>query len=193
MMHFDRKVVRIAQKSLRGGLLALLAVAMIANVGCSWFTKKKPQVEPQPPAQVSAPAQPQPAGPPASAPAEGLRPGDLIPFPEMKTIYFDFDRSDIRPDQLPILEENLKFLVAPANAAIKFAVIGHCDERGTTEYNYLLGERRANSIRDYLVKNGVAADRIMTISKGEEEPVDTGHDEAAWAKNRRVEFKKVVQ
>ncbi len=111
----------------------------------------------------------------------------------MQTIYFDFDKASLRPDQMAQLEANLKFLVAPENAGIKFAILGNCDERGTTEYNIALGQKRSNAVADYLVKNGVTADRIMTISKGEEEPVALGQNEAAWSQNRRAEFKKIAQ
>ncbi|MBI1783745.1 peptidoglycan-associated lipoprotein Pal [Candidatus Sumerlaeota bacterium] len=115
--------------------------------------------------------------------------GGVTRLAEMMTIYFDFDKSDLRPDQLDRIEKNLKYL--KEHPELKIMIEGHCDERGTTEYNLALGERRAKSVMNYYVKNGIAADRIMMVSKGEEQPADPGHTEEAWSKNRRAEFDKV--
>ncbi len=104
-----------------------------------------------------------------------------------KMIHFDYDKSDIREDARPILEGIAMDL--KANTSIYLLVEGHCDERGTNEYNLALGERRALSTREYLAKLGVEARRIVTISYGEEVPLDTGDNEAAWSVNRRAEFK----
>lgn len=101
-------------------------------------------------------------------------------------IYFDFDRSVIRDDAKPGLEAVAAAL--KADMAAKLVLEGHCDERGTTEYNLALGERRAAAAKRYLNNLGVAANRLSTLSYGEERPADPGHDGAAWAKNRRVEF-----
>jgi peptidoglycan-associated lipoprotein len=103
-----------------------------------------------------------------------------------QNIYFDFDKSDIKPEFRPILEAVADDLKANRGRFVR--AVGHCDERGTNEYNFGLGERRAESVKSYLVALGVEAERVRTLSKGEEEPADPGHDEAAWAKNRRVEF-----
>jgi len=108
-----------------------------------------------------------------------------------KPIYFDFDKSDVRPDAKPILEAIAMDL--KANPAKYLLVEGHCDERGTNEYNLALGERRALSTREYLVSLGVGAEMIVTISYGEERPVELGHDEASWSQNRRAEFKTYVK
>jgi len=105
---------------------------------------------------------------------------------KLQTIYFDYDRFDIKPDARGILDGNAEFLAA--NPDIRILVEGHCDERGTTEYNLHLGQRRADGVREYLVSKGIAADRIETISYGEERPIDPGHDEPAYVKNRRVQF-----
>ena len=104
-----------------------------------------------------------------------------------QTIHFDFDRSDIRAYARLVLEKAADYL--KKNPRVKIVVEGHCDEIGTEEYNMALGERRALSARHYLVSLGVAPERIGTISYGEHLPLDPGHDEAAWAKNRRCEFK----
>jgi len=117
---------------------------------------------------------------------------DKIQFtraPELKPIYFDFDKSDLRPDALTALNSNADEMKRmPANTV--FQVEGHCDERGTQEYNMALGERRALAARAHLMKLGISGERIVTISYGEEVPADPGHSEAAWAKNRRCEFNK---
>jgi peptidoglycan-associated lipoprotein len=103
-----------------------------------------------------------------------------------ETTYFDYDKSNIRDDQKAGLTQNADKL--KTNAGIKATVEGHCDERGTAEYNIALGQKRAESAKSFLVKAGVAADRLKTVSLGKEHPADAGHTEAAWAKNRRVEI-----
>jgi peptidoglycan-associated lipoprotein len=105
---------------------------------------------------------------------------------KLQTVYFDYDRFDIKPEARGTLDANAEFLAA--NPDIRILIEGHCDERGTTEYNLHLGQRRADTVREYLVSKGIPADRLQTISYGEERPIDPGHDEAAWAKNRRVQF-----
>jgi len=105
----------------------------------------------------------------------------------LKTIYFEYNKSNIRPEYQPVLENISKWLAKKDGQQL--LVEGHCDERGTDEYNLALGERRALAVRRYLVALGVSADRVHTISYGEEKPADPGHDEAAWSKNRRAEFK----
>jgi peptidoglycan-associated lipoprotein len=102
------------------------------------------------------------------------------------TIYFGFDSSIVRSAEVVKLDEIITIL--KGQAGTKLIVEGHCDERGTEEYNRALGERRANSVRDHLINAGVGQDRIRTLSYGEDKPKDFGHDEAAWAQNRRAEF-----
>jgi peptidoglycan-associated lipoprotein len=102
------------------------------------------------------------------------------------TVHFDFDRYNVKTSELPKVQAVADYLKAQARDAV--LVEGHCDERGTPEYNRALGERRADSIRESLISLGISADRIHTISYGEDKPVDPGHNEAAWAKNRRGEF-----
>lgn len=106
----------------------------------------------------------------------------------LKAIYFDFDSSSVRADQVGQLQHNADLLKQAASAIIQVA--GHCDERGTQEYNLALGERRALAVREYLIKLGVSGDRIVTISYGEEQPATQGSSEAAWSQNRRAEFNK---
>jgi len=104
-----------------------------------------------------------------------------------KNIQFDYDQFSLTPQARAILDRVAEWM--KGNPAKLLLVEGHCDERGTNEYNLALGDRRANSVKTYLTQLGVDAARIYTISYGEERPLDPGHGEAAWAKNRRGEFK----
>ena len=102
------------------------------------------------------------------------------------TVYFDFDRATIKPGQTGKIDEVVKYLQANPTHAVQ--IEGHCDERGTEQYNLSLGERRALAVREYLVTAGIQPDRVFTISYGESRPADSGHNEAAWSKNRRGVF-----
>ncbi len=112
--------------------------------------------------------------------------GEIFESRLLKDIHFDFDKYNIRPGDAEILNENAALL--KKYPKVKVQIEGHCDERGTTEYNLALGERRANSTKKYLISLGISATRISTISYGKERPLDTGHNEEAWAKNRRAHF-----
>jgi peptidoglycan-associated lipoprotein len=112
--------------------------------------------------------------------------GEVFESSLLKPIFFDFDKYDIRPGDAEILKANSALL--KKFPRVKIQIEGHCDERGTNEYNLALGERRANSTKKYLMSLGIAGDRISTISYGEERPLDPGHNEEAWAKNRRAQF-----
>ncbi|MBD3297297.1 MAG: peptidoglycan-associated lipoprotein Pal [candidate division Zixibacteria bacterium] len=104
----------------------------------------------------------------------------------MRTIYFAFDKYNLRDDAKRNLEHNAEIL--KENPGIDIVIGGHCDERGTNEYNLALGERRAKAARDYLVRLGISEERLAVRSYGEERPVAMGHNEEAWAQNRRAEF-----
>ncbi|MBI2219279.1 MAG: peptidoglycan-associated lipoprotein Pal [Candidatus Rokubacteria bacterium] len=106
--------------------------------------------------------------------------------PELKDIFFDFDKYDIRPEDAKTLDVNASWLKANPNQLV--LIEGHCDERGTNEYNLALGERRAKAAMNYLVSQGVQASRITIISYGEERPVCTDKNEGCWSKNRRSHF-----
>jgi peptidoglycan-associated lipoprotein len=112
--------------------------------------------------------------------------GEVFESSMLKDIHFDFDKYDIRPGDAEILKETAALLMK--NSSVKIQIEGHCDERGTVEYNLALGERRSNSAKRYLSSLGITADRISTISYGKEKPLDPGHNEEAWAKNRRDHF-----
>jgi peptidoglycan-associated lipoprotein len=104
-----------------------------------------------------------------------------------ENIYFDFDKSELSKDARDVLSKNGDILLK-GKPAIKIQIAGNCDERGSAEYNLALGERRAKSAQQYLITLGVSPDRLSIISYGKEKPAVDGHDEAAWAKNRRDEF-----
>jgi peptidoglycan-associated lipoprotein len=110
--------------------------------------------------------------------------GEIIESKLLKDIYFDFDKYDIRPGDAEILKGNAALLAKFPD--VKIQIEGHCDERGTVEYNLALGERRANSAKNYLISLGISEKRISTISYGKERPSDPAHNEEAWAKNRRA-------
>ena len=112
--------------------------------------------------------------------------GEVFESRLLKDIHFDFDKYDIRPEDAEVLKANAALLMQYPK--VKIQAEGHCDERGTNEYNLALGERRANSAKKYLISLGVSSDRISVISYGEEKPVDAGHNEEAWSKNRRGHF-----
>ena len=113
-------------------------------------------------------------------------PAPMVEAAMFENIHFDFDKSFIREDAKPTLGNVAAYLKKNPNA--KLQIEGHCDERGTSEYNMALGQRRADSAKKYLVNLGVAGSRLSTITYGEERPADPGHNEAAWAKNRRAVF-----
>lgn len=104
----------------------------------------------------------------------------------VQMIHFDYDKYFVREDAKPILEANAAYM--KKWSSVKILIEGHCDERGTEEYNLALGEKRAKSAFDYLVSLGISASRIKTISYGKSQPADTGHNEIAWQKNRRDQF-----
>jgi len=110
--------------------------------------------------------------------------GEVFESKLLKDIHFDFDKYDVRPVDEAVLKENAVFL--KNNPKMKIQIEGHCDERGTVEYNLALGERRANNTKKYLVFLGIPSDRISAISFGKERPLDKGHHEEAWARNRRA-------
>jgi peptidoglycan-associated lipoprotein len=136
---------------------------------------------------VATPAAPKPE---AAAPAAARGTGKESVLTEkesvLKDAFFDFDKSSIQPDAKQSLDENAKWLKANPNAAL--TIEGHCDERGTGEYNLGLGQRRAKAAKDYLVSSGINAKRIKIISYGKERPFVPGHDESAWKWNRRAHF-----
>ena len=200
----------------RGGVRALMAVVVLFGSLALYGCPKRPEVmqaapapagpaaatvpgaaaaQPSPKtaetpvtrqaAPAETPVQPAQAAPAGAAPAAAAQPGAPGPSP-LKDVFFDYDKSNIRDDQKAALNDNVGWL--KGNSGAKVLLEGHCDERGTAEYNLGLGERRAKAVKDYLIAAGIAADRISTISYGKERPFVLGHDESAWKWNRRGHF-----
>lgn len=168
-------------------ILFTAVVLSLALGGC----RKKPAPAPAPepaPAPAATQPQPQPPAPPATDPnrerEEAIRRAREI---LERRVHFDFDDASIRPDARAILDEKIPVLRQYPD--VRILVEGHCDERGSNEYNLALGSRRAESIKRYLVDAGISADRIETISYGEERPLVAASNEEAWAQNRRGEFR----
>ncbi|MCC7519311.1 MAG: OmpA family protein [Verrucomicrobiae bacterium] len=112
-----------------------------------------------------------------------------VEYGAWRAIHFDFDSAVVREEDRGLLEEIAQW--CKENPDQKLMVAGHCDERGTIEYNRALGQRRAAAARDYLIRLGASSKQVGTVSYGEDQPVDPGHNEEAWTKNRRGEFGKV--
>ena len=157
------------------GLFVLFALGIAIFTGCAEnkTAVKDEAVQEQ---KAASADQEQSAKVSATATADGV----------VRDINFDFDQSNIRPDAREVLKANADVLLK--KSAAKITIEGYCDERGTTEYNMALGERRAQETKKYMVNLGLKSSQIKTISYGEERPLDSGHDEDAWAKNRRAHF-----
>ena len=182
----------------RSGLLtAMLALSLVAG---ACHKKQPPIARPLPPpppmptepARPPAPPEPANAGPttPVAPPAEDAIASasldDLNRNSPLKPVFYSLDSSDVDQAGQQALQSNADVLKKYTTWQV--TIEGHCDERGTAEYNLALGERRATAARTYLLSLGVPADRIKIVSYGKEFPFDPGHDEAAWSKNRRAHF-----
>ncbi len=173
-------------------IICLLAIMLILSFATA--CKKKPKEVPPPPPQT----QEQPQVEKVEAPVvqepqlteeEIFLQKSLDQINREKplgTIYFDYDRAVIRDDARSIMDGNSSWMKKFRTA--KVLVEGHCDERGTEEYNLALGEKRAKAAQDYLLSTGVPADRLKIISYGKSQPLNPGHDESAWQMNRRAQF-----
>jgi peptidoglycan-associated lipoprotein len=181
-------------------LVVMVAVVALAAGACQ---KKVPPVArpiPPPPPPVTAPEPTKPPAPPEPVKEPPVTPPSPIVEDKMltasldeinknsplKPVFFDYDSSDISAEGQQLLQSNAEVMKKYKSWVV--TVEGHCDERGTAEYNLALGERRAVSARTYLVSLGIPAERVRIISYGKEFPFDPGHTDAAWAKNRRDHF-----
>jgi len=162
-------------------LLFLSAFLVILFLGCA--AKKKEPVQPPTKPKAEEKVKPEEQKPTEE---EEVITGEEELKERLQNIYFDFDRYFLRPEAKEILAKNAEYL--KANPSVKTKIEGHCDERGTVEYNLALGEKRARSAMEYLINLGIEPKRISIISYGKERPVDPDHNEEAWAKNRRDEF-----
>jgi peptidoglycan-associated lipoprotein len=160
----------------------IVLVALVAlSAGCARKTAPPPQTTP-PPAQETTPPTPPTTPPTREEPPTPIPP--RVSSSDFQPAFFDLDSYALRDDARAALDADAKLL--RDNADVNVTIEGHCDERGTSEYNQALGERRAQAARDYLVAAGISAGRLNVISYGKERPFDPGHDESAWAKNRRA-------
>jgi len=175
----------------RSYLIASLALSgLLIFGGCAGKTIAEPE-EMAAPEVTSAPGNPSsieeiiPETPVVQAPQ--VTAIDNFSRRHFETVLFDYDSSSLTTQAQQLLKENAVLL--QTNPTVKAMIEGHCDERGSDEYNLALGERRALAAKEYLAKLGVAPERLDIISYGEERPMMPGHEETAWEKNRRVEFK----
>ena len=176
---------------MRQSTLAVLLVLGMALPACKSGPKGGPPLALPPPV---APATPPPAPPPITQepapviedPLAGLSSAELESRGLLADIHFEYDSADLRDADRQVLSTNADFL--KSHDYIKVTVEGHCDERGTVEYNLALGERRARNAHDYLVSLGVPADRLKTVSYGKEIPLCQESNESCWARNRRAHF-----
>jgi peptidoglycan-associated lipoprotein len=177
-------------------IASLCLVLVLGAAACAKKAPASPPPPPPPPPAPSAPPPPPPPPPPPAAPAPApLTEDDLFARKSLDQInaerplgdvYFDLDKSTIREDGVATLTKNATWL--KRWAATRILIEGHCDERGTSEYNIALGDRRAGAVRAYLAGLGIATDRITVVSKGKESPVCTESTEACWQQNRRGHF-----
>lgn len=139
-----------------------------------------------PPEVTELPEPPTAEEPPVMEEPEPIRQEPAGSISQMQTVNFAYDSAELTPEAKRKLDLNAQWLLD--NPGYQIQIQGHCDERGTVEYNLNLGDRRAKSVKAYLISKGVAPDRLHTISYGEERPIDPSHVPEAWAQNRRVEF-----
>lgn len=180
----------------RNWIALALAATMLTAIGCQ---PKDPVVEPPPvdtkptPPPTDVPEKPKPA--PIEDDTEKKPPESIQQLQDrletqglIGDVFFDFNKYDLGSDARERLAKNAEFMKSAEGSGLTFKLEGHCDERGTNEYNYALGDNRSNAVRDYLGSLGVDVSRVSATSLGEERPFCTESTEACWAKNRRARF-----
>jgi peptidoglycan-associated lipoprotein len=178
--------------------LALIVTLIVTVSACSKKVPPPAPAPPPPPAVPAAPPAPPPPPPPAPAPPSTPRAlteeevfsrksvDQLNAEKPLTDAYFDYDKSDLREDGRASLQKDAQYLKKWSSIVV--SIEGHCDSRGSSEYNLALGSRRATAVKDYLVSLGVAANRITVVSKGKEQPFCGEESEACWQQNRRGHF-----
>jgi len=178
--------------------IALSAALAIAVAGCHKKVPAAAPAPPPPPPATAPPAPPPPPPPPLPAPAPAPRPlseeeifarksvAQLNDEKPLDDVFFDLDKSTVREDARPALQKDADWLKKWGSVAVTLE--GHCDSRGSAEYNLGLGNRRATAVKDYLVSLGVPAGRLTVVSKGKEQPVCRDENEGCWQQNRRGHF-----
>jgi peptidoglycan-associated lipoprotein len=177
----DREVPRTMTKKSISSIAMLLCLVLVSTAMTGCKRKKEPLVT-----DTAIPAQTG-GGDDLNTQTIDQIIWESVPASDLQTIYFDYDRSEIRADQMAKLQANATVIKGRA-ANVYTKIAGNCDERGTQEYNLALGERRSLAIRETLIQLGCDANKLVTVSMGEENPVDPASNEAAWSKNRRAEF-----
>ncbi len=184
----------------RKAKVSIVLVVLLAVTVGACKKKTPPVVRPQPPAMTATTAPPSPPPPPnpvsepVPVPPEPLKDDgltsksldDLNRDSPLKPLFYELDSSEVSATGQQVLQANAAVLKRYPTWQI--TIEGHCDERGTAEYNLALGERRALAAKTYLVSLGIPADKVRTVSYGKEFPFDAGHEDAAWSKNRRAHF-----
>jgi peptidoglycan-associated lipoprotein len=173
---------------------SLVAISVGLTLVVTACHHKKPETAPTPVNSTAAPPPAPPPPPPMAPPPPPANPGgsnfESIVAGRVATmsdrIHFDYDKSDVKPEDTQKLDA--KGALLKQFSALRIRITGHCDERGSDQYNIALGMRRATAAKTYLVQLGIDASRIDVASLGREVPIDPGHDESAWAQNRRDEF-----
>lgn len=169
-------------------VVAILIIALaFAATGCKKHAPKEAPPPPQPPKVEEVKTAPPPPPDTTGQAEREMKAAMEADRGRIQSAYFDFDKSDIRADQRPTISTDAD--IFRKWTQWQFVVEGNCDERGTDNYNLALGQRRATAGKNALVAAGIDAGRISTVSYGKERPVDTGHTEASWQKNRRDDFK----
>lgn len=177
-------------------LMAVVALcATLVAAGCARRAQPVTRIGPPPPVVEAPPPSPPPPPEAAPAPAAALTEEEIFARKTLEELnaerplgdaFFDLDQSVIRENARAVLQKNAEWLLRWTS--IRITIEGHCDERGTSEYNLALGERRANAAREYLTSLGVPHARILVVSKGEESPFCTESHEGCWQQNRRGHF-----
>ena len=155
--------------------MMILCAGLFLVFGCA--KKQIIKATPAPEVKQEAPSNEEPS----------VRFSDWTQVPQLEAIHFDFDKYELTAEDRDVLKKNAEYILA--NTDVIVLVEGHCDERGTIAYNLALGQKRAAAVREYYGELGIGLDRIGTISFGSEKPIDPGHSDEAWAKNRRAETK----
>lgn len=196
-----KQAIRVARLAGVAAVLCILATGCRGSSGKPWWDFwSKDQPPAAGPMEDLTQLPPPPTGSGADISTEGLEipPGSMDlanarptggaaeSVEALQTVYFSYDKADLEPGEQAKLESSASWL--KMNAGTQVLLEGHCDERGTREYNFALGERRAIAVREFLAAKGVAPQNLKVISYGKDRPIDPGHNEAAYAKNRRVQF-----
>jgi len=187
MSHFLKQTSNsLTALAVKSGMLFVVIISLLVLGGCSGSKKAVQTQVSEEPAAPTVTRAPEPAAS-AYQPAEETKPAteSAVPF-VLQNVYFEFDRYELTAEALQTLADNARVLKAYPEARVM--IEGHCDERGTVEYNLALGDKRAKAAKDYLSSLGVNPSQISIISYGKERPLDTRSTEEAWARNRRAEF-----